>query len=195
MLLGTILLLLCVPLAGQFIDSLIERKEYIVPAMLVAVVADSWSVFWGPSKALMESGVVHHFTVNYPVAGVEDLPPQPIVGVMDWLFVSFLFFFSQRYALGIRRFLASLVLGFSAGLIILTLLGTAIPLLAALGPAFVLVHYPLIRPGRKEIRTTLLFCLIMIATFWLAGLVRQTSADTTTPTEKGHPIERGALDQ
>jgi len=168
----TLCFLAASPVLGDMLSRLVEDRRHLLPALAVAVAADTWSVFFGPSKTLVETGASKYLTVHYPVAGYAAAPPIQIMGVMDMIFLAFLAFVTLRFDLPRRRLWAAVGLGMGAGVVVLTVLATPIPLLATIAPAYALVYLRQLLPGRKELRTTLLFLAALIGLFWLLSRFR-----------------------
>jgi hypothetical protein len=165
------LLLASVPVAGDSIARMVEKRSYLLPVLLIATLADIWSVFYGPSLALVESGAVKHAIITYPVAGRPDLPllPQvvPAVGVMDWVFLAFLVQAGVRHQLSLRRLAIATGIGLLAAGLLLFLYQVPVPLLATLAPATALLWLPEILPTPREALITLLFALAMGVVFYV----------------------------
>lgn len=172
-LIRSMLFLLAAPLLGDMLSRLVEKQEYILPVLVVALVADTWSVFMGPSQLLVESGVVHHLVVSYPVPGRPATPPLPMVGFMDWVFVAFFAQLIARFHLPWKFFGPAIATAVAAGMVALVLCAHPIPLLAALAPAFALFYWRAIVPNRRDALTTGLFLAVLIAVFILVGIIRR----------------------
>lgn len=191
-LVNTTLMLLAAPVFGELLSRAFKRREYLVPAMLVAALADVWSVIFGPSRIIAETPeALSSVAVAYPTGGLEGLPSfAPSVGVMDWVFVSFLVAFVHRF--GLRRWylIPALVLGLGAGIAMLKAFFLPLPYLVTIGVGFVLCYYPEVRPKKKDMQITLAFIGVMAVVFggiaWMrSGAEAERPSLMRTETEGG----------
>jgi|GEM_PF-3156389 len=179
----SILLLAGAPVAGFWVARLVASRQYLVPVLLVAAVADAWSVFFGLSEILVRTGAVEHVAVSYPRVAAPDAAPAPLVGVTDWVFVAFLVLTVYRFGMPAWKLAPALVLGCTAGGVAVWGLGMPVPLLVTIGAAFVIAYFPEVRPSREIMRTTALFLLVLVAVLVTVGLTRRFLSPPEAPAE------------
>jgi hypothetical protein len=172
-LLRSVFFLLAAPPLGDLVSRLVDRREYLLPALLVAVVADVWSVYFGLSGVLVETGTHTGFTVAYPVAGRPEMPPLPMVGIMDWIFVAFLVCTTVRFDLPRWALGPALALGLAAGGAVLALLQEPVPLLGTIAPAYGLLYLPHLKPRRRDLLVTIAFLAVLVALFAAVSWLRR----------------------
>ncbi|HEX5658392.1 MAG TPA: hypothetical protein VFX59_14415 [Polyangiales bacterium] len=157
-----------VTLLGGAIGAAIERPAHLAAVGLVSAIADLWSVFdpGAPSaklaaKALAEPERLSPFALPFPMLGTPLIPA--VIGAGDVLFVALYVAAFRVHGLPTRRLLAALGLAFGLGLAVLLVSLRPIPLLPLLAAA-VLACEPATRAlERREWRTVLAVCAVMLA--------------------------------
>jgi hypothetical protein len=157
-----------VTLVGAAIGRAIERPAHLAAVGLVSAIADLWSVFdaGAPSarlaeQALAEPEKLSPFALPFPVLGTPLIPA--VIGAGDVLFVALYVAAFRAHGLATKRLFGALGLAFLLGLA--ALLGTLrpIPLLPLLAAA-VLACEPRTRAlERREWRTVIAVCALMLA--------------------------------
>jgi hypothetical protein len=157
-----------VTLVGGAIGAAIERPAHLAAVGLVSAIADLWSVFdpGAPSaklaeKALAEPEKLSPFALPFPLLGTPLIPA--VIGAGDVLFVALYVAAFRAHELPTRKLFAALALAFAAGLGVLLVTLRPIPLLPLLAAA-VLACEPSTRSlERREWRTVLSVCALMLA--------------------------------
>ncbi|MBN1258103.1 MAG: hypothetical protein JXA52_10415, partial [Planctomycetes bacterium] len=131
-----------------------------------------WSVFLGPSRAVVEAGISPYVAVSYPIPGYATTLPIPVAGIMDWIFFAFFVSMVVRFKLPRWKLLPATALGIIAGVLFTKLTQSAFPLLASLAPAFGIFYFFEIMPSKRELLITLIFIVVMLAIFAAIGFLQ-----------------------
>jgi len=92
---------------GSLLAGFVDSPRYLLPVCVVAAVADLWSVWAGPTRAIVDARseiVQRHTFVAVPVA--EAAQSQPIAGIGDVIFVALLLCIAARLGLPLVRAIA-----------------------------------------------------------------------------------------
>lgn len=172
--------------AGRALSMLVDRKSYLVPAGVVASMADLWSVYRGVSKQLVESespvaqAVSHIVLVSVPVASGtgHEWQIEPIAGGTDFLFIAFFLGVSQKFSLSIDWSAAAMFIAMFLGLGLVGVLQhfdrslAGLPGLPFLAGGYLVANWSAVRPGPREWKITLWFCaaavLLLAVATWLS---------------------------
>ncbi len=133
---------------GDFIGHHIEDPGHLLPASIVASVADVVSVLHpsGPSHSVIASEHgLSWMAVAFPVPGTSALAPA--IGVGDLLFIALLLAAARRHALPWRRGVLLIAAGIAVAGFASYSLEAAIPALPAIGLAFIAGI-----PGARKLR-------------------------------------------
>jgi len=146
--------------AGALLAGAVESPRYVVPVCVVSALADAWSVAAGPSRAIIAS----ERAVRHVFVGMRMEDAQPLIGVADLVFVALFLCLAVRLKLGVQRSALAMYAGLALGLAVAAFTGGApgIPFIAG---AFVIAHWPQVKPGRREIIQTALFVAAMLLVF------------------------------
>lgn len=162
---------------GRALSFLVDEKQYLVPVGMVASLADVWSVFGGLTKKMVESQspimqtVVSNIMVSMPVAPIQEgeaLRIEPIAGGTDFLFIALFLGIARKFDLSIKHSSVAMFIGLAGGLSLTVLLQSfdyltsGLPGLPFLAVSFIGVHWREVKPGTKEMVTTIVFCLVAV---------------------------------
>lgn len=124
-------------LAGQ-----VAAAWWLAAFAVVAIAADAWSVFLGPTKQVVEHApqvldyVLVHFTpVGGPIAGLG-------LGMSDLVFLALFLAGSRRLGLSVRRGYAAMVASLALTVALAVTWKPAVPALPLLSLAFLAVNLP-----------------------------------------------------
>jgi hypothetical protein len=134
---------------GMLFIPLLERPWHVAVVAVLVIGVDTYSVFAGPTKQLLESGgdVVSTFTVPFTAPGVYGAAG---IGVTDFLFLGLFCGAAMHWRLRQRLTLPLCGLSFSASIAVAQLLDRSIPALPLLSLAFVLPNVGRLRPGAPD---------------------------------------------
>jgi len=166
-----LLLLQVAMVGGLWVAGLVERASFIVPMLLVAGLADIWSVAFGVTRSIVDADQIAWVCLSYPVAGRPN--PALVIGAADILFVALLLRLSVQFHLGLSRSVLAVCSGAMLGFLVAGASGGGIPGLPFIGVAFALVHWRRLRPGRKEMKETLAFIAVVTVALVIVGLIRR----------------------
>ena len=139
---------------GSALGAEIQERRHIWPLIIVAVCFDLWSVTApdGVSQNLVSdegsSTVLSFLALSLPVPG---LGIQPILGLGDVVYSSFLMGATNRLGLSSRVAIIGQCLGYALRLAILLIIALPIPALAFVAPVYGLAMGRQIRPHPLEV--------------------------------------------
>ena len=166
-----LLLLQLAMVGGLWVAGWVERAGFIIPMLLVAALADVWSVAFGLTRLIVDADQVGWVCLSYPVPGRAS--PAVVIGAADILFIALLLRLSVQFNLGLSRSVLAVCSGATLGFFAAGACGMAIPGLPFIGVAFALAHWPRLRPGRKEMKETLAFIAVVTVALLIVGLIRR----------------------
>jgi len=141
--------------AGCLLGRVVEEASWLLFAAAAILLADSWSVFAGPTKAVVERapGVLDYLLVHFSALGQSQAATG--LGMTDLLFVAF--FTVGAAATGLRPTVsfAAMVVSFGLTLLLTLTLERPLPALPLLALAFVAVNadrFWALRPRRRARR-------------------------------------------
>jgi hypothetical protein len=134
---------------GMLFIGMLERAWHVAVVALLVIAVDTYSVFAGPTKQLLESGgdVVSTFTVPFTAPGVYGAAG---IGVTDFLFLGLFCSAALHWRLRPGLTIALCGLSFSASIAVAQLADRAVPALPLLSLAFVLPNIGRLRPGAPD---------------------------------------------
>jgi hypothetical protein len=134
---------------GMLFIPLLEHAWHVAVVAVLVIGVDTYSVFAGPTKQLLESGgdAVTTFTVPFTAPGVYGAAG---IGVTDFLFLGLFCGAAMHWRLRPRLTLPLCGLSFSASVAIAQLLDRSMPALPLLSLAFVLPNLARLRPGAPD---------------------------------------------
>ena len=134
---------------GMLFIPLLERAWHVAVVALLVIAVDTYSVFAGPTKQLLESGddVVSTFTVPFTAPGVYGAAG---IGITDFLFLGLFCGAALHWRLRPRLTIPLCALSFSASIAVAQLLDRSVPALPLLSLAFVLPNIGRFRPGAPD---------------------------------------------
>lgn len=147
--------------AGSLISRGITSPRHLIPMVAVAAMADIWSVSFGLTREVVKSPVaMNHLLIHYPVPG---LGIRPLLGLMDFVFAALFLSVGARFSLPLNRSLGALAAAFTGTILLAVLIGRGLPLLPAMGLAFVLCHYASVRMEDPREKKQALAAIVLIA--------------------------------
>ncbi len=134
--LGACQLLLAAGL-GLWIGTGIDQVSHLIPIVIVAGLADIWSVSAGATAVIIKSSTIHYFLLRFPLlsGGSGEIPP--LIGLTDFLFFGIFFQAAVRFGLGTVKNLLLLGSSFLMTVLIAVLAGVGLPVLPFMGAFFV----------------------------------------------------------
>jgi hypothetical protein len=134
---------------GMLFVPLLERASHVAMVALLVIAVDTYSVFAGPTKQLLESGddVVSTFTVPFTAPGAYGAAG---IGITDFLFLGLFCGAAMHWRLRPRLTLPLCGLSFSASIAVAQALDRSVPALPLLSLAFVLPNIGRLRPGAPD---------------------------------------------
>lgn len=136
--------------AGLLFVPLLDRAWHVAVVALLVIGVDTYSVFAGPTKQLLDSGnedVISTFTVPLTAPGLYGAAS---LGVTDFLFLGLFCGAALHWRLRPRLTMALCGASFSASLLIAHLADRAVPALPLLSLAFILPNLGRFRPSAPD---------------------------------------------
>jgi hypothetical protein len=126
--------------AGTLLGREMAERWWLLAAAFVAVAADLWSVFAGPTKTVVEEAprVLDFLVVHFPAFAVRE--PATALGLSDFVFVGLFAAGARRTGLRVGASLAVMLASFPATLLLALLLERPLPALPLLCLGFVAVN-------------------------------------------------------
>ena len=157
---------------GHWIGSNIEHPGHLMPACVVASIADLVSVLHpsGPSHAVVQSEkALAMLAVSFPVLSTHQVAPT--IGVGDLLFIALLLAAARKHELSWKRMGLASAAGIAAAGAASYFLDRAIPALPAIGLAVVLAFGEARKLRPRDRRLAIIF---MLGAAVLAGVLIAT---------------------
>jgi hypothetical protein len=143
----TLVLLLAGTCMGSVIGSAIEHPGHLIFVAIVSAAADVASVFHpsGPSAVIVQSKqALSLLALPWPMLGTDQI--EPFLGVGDVVFTALYVAATRRHALGLRRTLLGLTLGYLVTMVSVVTFAATLPALPFLGLGVVLAQPRARRP-------------------------------------------------
>jgi hypothetical protein len=159
-------------LVGDAIGSRIEHPGHLLPACVVAGVADVASVLLpaGPTHAVVASErALALMTLSFPVLGTRVL--APVLGIGDIVFIALLLGAARKHALSRVRMTLLAAAGVALAGVASAVVQSAVPALPAIGLAAVTGFRPAHRLRPRDVRVAALFiaATLVVATAVVAA--------------------------
>ena len=134
---------------GMLFIPLLDRAWHVAVVALLVIGVDTYSVFAGPTKQLLESGddVISAFTVPLTAPGMYGAAG---LGITDFLFLGLFCGAALHWRLRPRLTLVLCALSFSASVVVAQALDRSVPALPLLSLAFVLPNIGRLRPSSPD---------------------------------------------
>jgi hypothetical protein len=134
---------------GMLFLPLLDRAWHVAVVALLVIGVDTYSVFAGPTKRLLESGddVVSTFTVPFTAPGLYGAAG---IGITDFLFLGLFCGAALHWRLRPWLTITLCALSFSASIAVAQVLDRSVPALPLLSLAFVLPNIGRFRPGAPD---------------------------------------------
>lgn len=134
---------------GMLFIPLLDRAWHVAVVALLVIAVDTYSVFAGPTKQLLESGAdaVSTSTVPFTAPGVYGAAG---IGITDFLFLGLFCGAALHWRLRPWLTIALCGLSFSASITVAQLADRSVPALPLLSLAFVLPNIGRLRPGAPD---------------------------------------------
>lgn len=161
-----------VTLLGAALGARTEKPGQLAAVAAVSAIADLWSVLdpSAPSARLAEQAMAQPeqlalFALPFPLLGSELVPA--LIGAGDVLFAALYVAAFRVHGLSVVRVAVALAAGFALGLLGLLITLAPLPLLPLLGAAVVLSEPAARSLTRREWRTVLLVCAVLVGAIGL----------------------------
>lgn len=125
---------------GTLLGREVAERWWLVAAAVVALAVDLWSVFAGPTKAVVEEApqLLSYLLVHFPAFGSPG--PATALGTSDFVFVGLFAAGARRTGLPVGPSLAVMLASLPATLLLALSLGRPLPALPLLCLGFLAVH-------------------------------------------------------
>ena len=159
---------------GKLIADFVSQASWILPITVVPIITDVWSVYYGLSaKIIQKEEIMRHFVTYYPTLG--EKAPLPLLGMADLIFLTLFLGISYKFKFGLRKNIIAMLLALAIVFALVFYTKSPEPVLPFIGIAFILVNIKKIEIKKKEIITTLIFLIVVIAILlgisYLSGLI------------------------
>ena len=159
---------------GKLITDFVSQVSWIIPITIVLIITDFWSVYYGLSAKLIHNEeIMKRFVTYYPTLG--EKAPLPLLGMSDFIFLTLFLALSYKFKFGIKKNIIFMLLVLILVFVLVFYTQSPTPVLPYLGITFVLINIKDIEIKKKEIFTTFVFVLIIIAILfgisYLSGLI------------------------
>ncbi|MCB2153978.1 hypothetical protein KQI84_03775 [bacterium] len=145
-----------------------QQREWIIPVLVILIFIDVYSVFLGPTKAMMESDrgakAAEYVMVTLPSSN-PDRPfgVQPFFGFPDALVMALLLGLAVRFSLPLRRTAIAAVLGLLIAIAFAGLTGVGTPALPYICGVFWISQVSRLQMDRKSATQLITFLVIISA--------------------------------
>ncbi|MBP8953848.1 MAG: hypothetical protein KBI47_15735 [Armatimonadetes bacterium] len=179
---GTLAFILTCLFVGKLLARIVRERALAFPVVLVAALADVFTVFWGPTGQALERApaLVQKLSLAIPAAGsaagaegARGLAFVASMGLGDFIFLAFFLTIAVRFGFPLVRTMVAVILGACIG-IILALANPfglpGMPLLPWMSAAFLLVNARNFHLSPIEKRDTAIAIGLLAALFVVAAL-------------------------
>ena len=122
---------------GWLVARGLKKPSYLLTAAAVGALTDIYSVYFGPSKQILESAVFPYVGFQWGVFGQGVIP---CVGAGDFIFLALFFVGVRFFKLDDRKTFLAMIAAFSLGFLSLVLSPKGIPALPFMAALLLLVH-------------------------------------------------------
>ena len=141
---------------GKIVALGVSQRSYLVPLTLVASVTDLWSVWGGPTHAIIqETAYFNYFLISYPLLGTKQV--LPTLGLGDITFLALYFALLPQYKLKVRATSWAIIGAFSFTFLLSLLAGKGLPAIPFISAAFLLVNWNQLEFKKEDVQTTFAF--------------------------------------
>ncbi len=157
---------------GKLLAFSVAQRSWIIPIALVAMVADIWSVTYGPSHYISSQPprVLRHFMVFYPLLGASTTEAtiipywlRPFVGMGDVIFIALYLELVRKYELHIFWSRLAMTLSMMIPITLASLAGRGVPALPFMSAFFVFTNFRYLEVKKHEIIQCAIFICVMMA--------------------------------
>ncbi|MBI3922558.1 MAG: hypothetical protein HY318_14135 [Armatimonadetes bacterium] len=123
---------------GGLLAKGLRQASYLFLAALVSAIADTYSVFAGPTKHLVETEAVYYLTYQWGLISRGGIVPT--IGVGDFVFLTLYFVGVRKQGWDDRKTLAAMALSFILGFLALLLRKQGLPALPFMAAGLLAAH-------------------------------------------------------
>lgn len=158
-------------LLGKLLALSVAQRSWIVPIALVAMVADLWSVTYGPSYfvSAQPPPVIRHFLIFYPLLGACTTEPttipywlRPFLGMGDVIFLSLYLELARKFELHILFSRLAMAVAMLFPIALASLAEKGVPALPFLSAIFVFINFRYLEFRKKELLQCAVFIAVMM---------------------------------
>jgi hypothetical protein len=161
---------------GKLVVHYIEERSWIVPIALVAMVADVWSVTWGPTAVLMEASTdkMRHFLIYYPLLGASELFEDafhelgPYIGMGDVIFLSIFLELVRKFDLHAQLSRLAFVVALLVPITLASFAEKGIPALPFMSAMFLAVNFRRLEFKKSDLLKTCIFVAVLMVIVYVA---------------------------
>ena len=135
---------------GVLVARGLQKPNYLIMAAIVGAVTDVFSVYAGPSKHVLDSGVVFPY-VSYQWGVVGQGGVISCVGAGDFIFLALYFAGARRFGLNERKTFVAMSAAFALGFLSLLFSPRGIPALPFMATMLLLVHGPALKAQMRAV--------------------------------------------
>ncbi|MCX7766068.1 MAG: hypothetical protein N2246_05115 [Candidatus Sumerlaeia bacterium] len=159
-------------LLGKLLASSVAQRSWIIPIALVAMVADVWSVTYGPSYYISTQPpkVLRHFMLFYPLLGASTTEAtiipywlRPFVGMGDVIFIALYLELVRKYELHIFWSRLAMTVAMMIPITLASLAGKGVPALPFMSAFFVFTNFRYLEVKKNELIQCVIFICVMMA--------------------------------
>lgn len=153
---------------GFLLSRGIRHTSYLVLGAWVGAVADTVSVFAGPTAAIVKTQAVHYLALQWGLIGSGEHAPHvlPIVGIGDFVFLSLFFCGARQLGWNEKRTFAAMAIAFVVGILSVLVRPAGLPALPFMTVCLMLGHWHDLHLTRQEwksiIKLTVWFTLSLL---------------------------------
>lgn len=179
---GTVVFVLNCLYAGKLLARIVRERALTLPVVLVAALADVFTVFWGPTGQALEKApeLVRKLSLAIPQAGsaagaegARGLAFVASMGLGDFIFLAFFLTIAARFGFPLVRTMIAVILGACVGIVVALAnpFGfPGMPLLPWMSVAFLLVNAGNFQLSATEKRDTAIAVGLLVVLFVVAAL-------------------------
>lgn len=161
---------------GKLIAHYIEERSWIVPIALVAMVADVWSVTYGPTAVLMgkSTSVMKHFLIYYPLLGASEFFEDafyelgPYIGMGDIIFLSIYLELVRKFDLHAQWSRLAFVVALLVPITLASFAEVGIPALPFMSAMFLAVNFRRLEFKKSDLAKTCIFVAVLMVIVYVA---------------------------
>ncbi len=158
-------------LLGKLLANQVRHRSWIIPIALVAMVADIWSVSYGPAYYITTQPpqVMRHFLLFYPLLGATTIEAttipywlRPFIGMGDVIFLALYLELTRKFELHTLYTRISMAVAMLVPISLASYAEKGIPALPFMSAMFIFLNFRYLELRKKELVQCAIFIAVLV---------------------------------